>query len=274
MNVKKYEEKEFSFTVRVPDDFNHEDVTRINDMFASLLKKYDCELLKTSERTRDSENKDIFVLTAIRQNDVELFDSRVIGVSENPEMLNKLMFERIEEDDKNFELAVGGENVKLPFDPDLGVAVYSTEYETCFVSYEIHKYPLIPSIDFEKNQDMNEKKAIACTFISVWDGGYEVSSSAKFDPVTKTVFDIEIADLPEEVLNELEILEGEYMELDGKRFLLNEGLDNDAYVLVDDVYEQKNDMKPLDEQIANAIKNKNKKMPGDDGEPPAYHERF
>lgn len=46
------------------------------------------------------------------------------------------------------------------------------------------------------------------TYISVWDGGVEISTSCEFDPETKNITDIKSADV-----NGLEVLEREYIVL-------------------------------------------------------------
>jgi len=60
------------------------------------------------------------------------------------------------------------------------------------------------------------------TYISVWDGGTEICSSAKFDTETKLVFDIETVDGVDDDGEEVDILDTECIEFeDGSR--LNEG---------------------------------------------------
>ena len=49
------------------------------------------------------------------------------------------------------------------------------------------------------------------TFTSVWDGGYEVTTNCKVNMETKEVFDIEMA----EVDDNLDILEAEFVTIDG-----------------------------------------------------------
>ena len=51
------------------------------------------------------------------------------------------------------------------------------------------------------------------TFTSVWDGGYEVTTNCKINMETKEVFDIEIA-----YVDGLEILEKEYVVIDGEEY--------------------------------------------------------
>ena len=49
------------------------------------------------------------------------------------------------------------------------------------------------------------------TFTSVWDGGYEVTTSCKVDMETHEIFDIEMVEVDES----LEHLDNEYITLDG-----------------------------------------------------------
>ena len=58
-------------------------------------------------------------------------------------------------------------------------------------------------------------KQVPCTFVSVWDGGMEVDSSAVFDPDTGIVSDIQMAQLPESILNNLGILDRELVRVNG-----------------------------------------------------------
>ena len=61
-------------------------------------------------------------------------------------------------------------------------------------------------------------KQVPCTFVSVWDGGMEVDSSAVFDPDTGIVSDIQTSNLPECILNYLEILDREYIRVGERRY--------------------------------------------------------
>ena len=60
---------------------------------------------------------------------------------------------------------------------------------------------------------MNEKYT-PCTYVSVWDGNVVVGTSAKFNLETKEVFDIEQANLPESILNNLDVLTRQYIYID------------------------------------------------------------
>ncbi len=72
---------------------------------------------------------------------------------------------------------------------------------------------------------------MSITFVSVWDGGYQVESAAMYDPDTGIVYDVETADLPEHILNDLEVLDGEYAEIDGSRYELQDLRDGTWLVL-------------------------------------------
>ena len=61
-------------------------------------------------------------------------------------------------------------------------------------------------------------KQVQCTFVSVWDGGMEVDSAATFDLDTGIVSDIQIASLPESVLNGLGVLDKEIVRVNGKEY--------------------------------------------------------
>ena len=68
-------------------------------------------------------------------------------------------------------------------------------------------------------------------FISVWNGGFEVETNAQFNDVTGEVLHIESSNV--EVDNdgdELEFLEGQYIELEGERFEVEEK--GDLYVVI------------------------------------------
>ena len=76
-----------------------------------------------------------------------------------------------------------------------------------------------------------KEKIVPCTFVSVWDGGYEVESSAMFNVDTGIVSDIQTANLPESVLNGLDVLEREYIRVGDKEYDLRHNED-DAYIAV------------------------------------------
>ena len=74
-------------------------------------------------------------------------------------------------------------------------------------------------------------KAVPCVFVSVWDGGMEVDSVAMFDLDTGIVSDIQIAPLPESVLNGLGVLDKEIIRVEGKEYDLVKNED-DTYCAV------------------------------------------
>lgn len=51
-------------------------------------------------------------------------------------------------------------------------------------------------------------------FVSVWDGGYEITTKCKVDMETREVFDIEMREVDES----LEHLDNEYITIDGEDF--------------------------------------------------------
>lgn len=61
-------------------------------------------------------------------------------------------------------------------------------------------------------------KQVQCTFVSVWDGGMEIDSVAMFDTDTGIVSDIQMAQLPESVLNGLGVLDKEIVRVNGKEY--------------------------------------------------------
>lgn len=61
-------------------------------------------------------------------------------------------------------------------------------------------------------------KQVPCTFVSVWDGGFEVKSDALLDVDTGIVSDIQTSNLPEGILNYLEILDREYIRVGERRY--------------------------------------------------------
>ena len=51
-------------------------------------------------------------------------------------------------------------------------------------------------------------------FVSVWDGGYEITTNCKVDMETREIFDIEMVEVDES----LEHLDNEYIIIDGEKF--------------------------------------------------------
>lgn len=72
-------------------------------------------------------------------------------------------------------------------------------------------------------------------FISVWNGGFEVTTNATYDPKTKIVSDIELYDgeLIDEDGDELEFLDGQFIELQsGERLKVKNDEDDDTGCIV------------------------------------------
>lgn len=75
----------------------------------------------------------------------------------------------------------------------------------------------------------NEPVFVPCEYVSSWDGFGDISSPAKYDPVSNRVYDVETVELSDDELAECEILSGEYMNLLGTRFSLGECSDADTW---------------------------------------------
>lgn len=70
---------------------------------------------------------------------------------------------------------------------------------------------------------MNTNNVVDVTFVSVWDGGFEVRTDAKYDQYTKKVFDIEVYEGAADMVSNLD---GEYIEFEnGERKETYEGDD-------------------------------------------------
>ena len=63
------------------------------------------------------------------------------------------------------------------------------------------------------------------TYISVWDNGIEVESPAMFDRDSGLLTDVQMAPLPESVVNSLDMLTGEYVRYDGRQYALRDNED-------------------------------------------------
>ena len=61
---------------------------------------------------------------------------------------------------------------------------------------------------------------IQATFVSVWDNGIEITSSAKFDPETGILDEVQMAELPDGVVESLEVLTGEYVRCGDQQYEL------------------------------------------------------
>ena len=67
----------------------------------------------------------------------------------------------------------------------------------------------------------------SATFTSVWDGGYGVTTDCKVNTETKEVFDIYLVNVDD---FDLEILEREYVTIDGKEYPVSrDGEDDTEY---------------------------------------------
>lgn len=66
------------------------------------------------------------------------------------------------------------------------------------------------------------------TFVSVWDGGFEIESNAKYNTETKAVYDIEVVENVDSEGDEVENLDEEYILLpNGEKLEVYEK--NDGY---------------------------------------------
>lgn len=74
-------------------------------------------------------------------------------------------------------------------------------------------------------------KKIPCTFVSVWDGGLEIESSALYDPETGAVTDIRTDDLPDGLTEDLEHLEREYIRVSDHEYDVCKA-DNGDYAVI------------------------------------------
>ena len=68
-----------------------------------------------------------------------------------------------------------------------------------------------------------EAVSIPVTYVSVWDGGTEIRTSALFNPETKLVHDIETVEGVDEDGEEVEILDREYIELESGEIIEEPG---------------------------------------------------
>ena len=61
---------------------------------------------------------------------------------------------------------------------------------------------------------------IQATFVSVWDNGIEITLSARFDPETGILDEVQMAELPDGVVEFLEALTGEYVRFGNQQYEL------------------------------------------------------
>lgn len=77
------------------------------------------------------------------------------------------------------------------------------------------------------------EKVLNVTYVSVWDGGFEIESKAKFNPETKHVFDIEVVEAVDCEGDEVETLDEEYILLpDGTKFTVEEDEESGKYFAI------------------------------------------
>ena len=74
-------------------------------------------------------------------------------------------------------------------------------------------------------------KQIQVTFVSVWDNGMAIPTAALFDEDTGIVSDIEQANLPESILESLDILTDQYVLIGEKKYELQGNGDGTFTVL-------------------------------------------
>ena len=160
----------------------------------------------------------------------------------------------------------------MPFDKALGNAVFSEEFEECTVSFDISRKPLLEMAMLKGNSISMDETSIPCIFISMWDDGAEISSNAKINSITRSVYDIETAGLPEGVLNNLDICTGEYVELSGKRFPLGEMRQDGSYSFAESLEKGSVQNKSLYNLLKDISKESRKTQHKDVKQ--VYHERF
>lgn len=61
---------------------------------------------------------------------------------------------------------------------------------------------------------------IQATFVSVWDDGIEIETPAMFDRETGILDEVQMAELPVNMVESLEVLVGEYVRYDGRQYEL------------------------------------------------------
>ena len=74
-------------------------------------------------------------------------------------------------------------------------------------------------------------KSRVCTFVSVWEGGLEISSLASFDPDTGLISSIQASPLFASMLEECQHLIREYVIVDGREYNVTQDDNNDYYAL-------------------------------------------
>ena len=265
-------EKEVQLTIQVPKDFDHEDEIGLDDLFAHILEQQGWQLLKSKEYCDSLEQKEVYILTGNFNDYKNINQTNVIAVSDHPEVLIEMMNDSI----RNYRQAYTSKNcdeyVFLPYDDALGKAIYSEEFDECVISFDVSRFPFLEKDKLiQKNKEENER-AIDCTFISIWEDFGEIASKAKFDPITQTVFDIQMANLSDDFVELLECCSAEYIELNGKRFLLGEIQDDGTYILADSSDKDEIQTKSLNQLIGKVNKENTTTQMKTLKE--VYHERF
>ena len=74
-------------------------------------------------------------------------------------------------------------------------------------------------------------KQIPCTYVSVWDDRTAIATSARYDPATGEVTDIEVAPLSDEMLESLEVLTRQYIRVGSEEYDVQQTEDG-AYLAV------------------------------------------
>ena len=74
-------------------------------------------------------------------------------------------------------------------------------------------------------------KSRVCTFVSVWEGGLEISSHASFDPDTGLISNIQASPLFASMLEECQHLLHEYVIVDGREYDVRQDDNNEYYAL-------------------------------------------
>lgn len=74
-------------------------------------------------------------------------------------------------------------------------------------------------------------KSRVCTFVSVWEGGLEISSLASFDPDTGLISSIQASPLFASMLEECQHLLHEYVIVDGREYDVRQDDNNEYYAL-------------------------------------------
>lgn len=66
---------------------------------------------------------------------------------------------------------------------------------------------------------------IHAIYVSVWDNGVEIETPAMFDRDTGVLDEVQMAQLPESIVEDMEVLVGEYVRYDGRQYELRDNED-------------------------------------------------